>query len=119
MSRNPNRMQEAVTKLMGRLQTCASVIVSITTSQGLPVASIISATPGRTPYEILDGGVVVPYESHDFTIAVSLMGGAIPTSGWVITDAAGRRYVVSMPGKMNVYESFQGIAYKIHTKAVS
>ena len=79
----------------------------------------ITATTGRTPYDIIDGGVVVPYESHDFTIAVSLMGGRTPTSGWIITDAAGRKFVVSIPGNMNVYESFQGIAYKIHSKAVS
>ncbi len=63
--------------------------------------------------------MIVPYESHDFTITVSLMNGLTPTSGWIINDAAGRKFVVSMPGKMNVYESFQGIAYKIHAKAVS
>ena len=117
MSRNPNRMQEAVTNLMGRLQTCASV--TVTYAQGSTSLPNISATPGRTPYEILDGGVVVPYESHDFIIATADMQGLTPKSGDIITDAAGGRYVVSMPGKMNVYESFQGIAYKIHTKAVS
>ena len=119
MARNPNRMQEAVTKLIGTFQACASITVSIADAVGNPLLSNIAATPGRTPFEILDGGVIVPYESHDFTIAVSLMGGRVPTSGWIITDAAGRKFVVSMPGKMNVYESFQNIAYKIHTKAVT
>ena len=119
MSRNPNRMQEAVTTLIGKFQANASITVSIADAAGNPLLTNIAATPGRTPYETLDGGVVVPYESHDFTIAVSLMGGLIPISGWIITDATGRKFVVSMPGKMNVYESFQGIAYKIHAKAVT
>ena len=117
MSRNPNRMQEAVTTLMGRFKTCASVL--ITYAQASTTLTGIAATPGRTPYEIIDGGVVVPYESHDFTIAVADMGGLTPKSGDTITDANGRKYIVSMPGKMNVYESFAGIAFKIHTKAVS
>ncbi len=117
MARNPNRMQEAVTKLMGNFQGHASVVVSY--KQDTTSIHGIAATPDRTPFEIMEGNVVVPYESHDFIIAVADLQGFKPTSGDTITDAAGRKFIVSMPGKMNVYESFQGIAYKIRTKAVS
>jgi len=118
VARNSNRMLEAVAKMTSVLQACASI--TVTYAQGFEVRAGIAATPGRTPYEILEGGVVVPYESHDFAIAVVLLDGLTPKSGDIITDdTTGRKFVVSMPGKMNVYESFQGIAYKIHTKAVT
>ena len=116
MARNPNRMQEAVTKLMGQFQTSASVVV--TYAQGSTSLPGIAATPSRNEYPVMDGGVLITYESHDFIIAVADMGGLTPRSSDTITDATGRKFIVSMPGKMNVYESFQGIAYKIHTKAV-
>jgi hypothetical protein len=110
-------MQEAVTKLTNAFNACASI--TVTYAQGFTTLTGISATQGRTPYEILDGGVVVPYESHDFIIAVADLAGLTPKSNDTITDSSDRRFIVSMPGKMNVYESFAGIAYKIHTKAVT
>ena len=123
MARIANRMQEAVTRLAAVFKANASIVVNIDDATGLRLVTTIAATPGRTPYEILDGGVIVPYESHDFIIAVADLNGNVPASGWTITDCTngpnGRKFIVSMPGKMNVYESFQGIAYKIHTKAVS
>jgi hypothetical protein len=117
MARNPNRMQEAVAKLAGAFKASASVLVSYT--QDAEVITGVSATEFRTPYEILDGGVVMTYESHDFAIMVADLPGITPKSGDKITDANGRNFIVSMPGKMNVYEIFQGIEYKIHSKAVS
>ena len=55
-------MQEAVTKLTGVFQSYASIMVSIDDATGLRLVTNIAATPGRTPYDILDGGVIVPYE---------------------------------------------------------
>ena len=57
MTRNPNRMQEAVTTLMNRFQTSASVLVTYT--QGATVLSGIAATESRWLYETIEGGVVV------------------------------------------------------------
>jgi len=113
-------MQEAVAKLAGNFKACASIVVSyLQIGDSETLLAGISATPFRTPYEVIEGGVMVTIEVHDFVISVEDMEGLIPKSGDTITDANGRKFIVSMPGKMNVYESFQGIAYKIHTKAVS
>lgn len=117
MARNPNRMQEAVSKVAGTFKTSASILVTYT--QDSTVITDVSATEFRTPYEILDGGVLITYESQDFAIMVADLPGITPKSGDKITDANGRNFIVSMPGKMNVYEIFQGIEYKIHSKAVS
>jgi len=117
MARNPNRMQEAVTTLMSRFQGYASIVIAY--QQGTTTLTGIDATQYRTPYEIIQGGVVITCEVHDFVVSVADMQGLTPTSGDTITDAGGRKYIVSMPDKSNVYESFQGLALRIHTKAVS
>lgn len=120
MARNPNRMIEAIEKLTSNFNSCASILVTYSQiGDGETRLTGIAATPFRTPYDVMDGGVIITVEIHDFVISVSNMDGLIPKSGDTITDLYGRKYIVSMPGKMNVYESFQGIAYKIHTKAVS
>ena len=63
--------------------------------------------------------MVVPYESHDFFIPIADLSPLTPKSGDSIVDDAGRQYVVSMPAGMNVYETFAGTEFCIHTKAVS
>lgn len=119
MARNPNRMQEAVDILMGRFQQSASVVV--TYSDGSVTIPGISATVGRTRFEVEAGGVMIAHESRDYLIAQADLVSAgvqmIPRSGAHITEADGRVYEVAIPKPYNVYESIgpASTVFKIHT----
>jgi hypothetical protein len=122
MARNPNRMQEAVDTLMSKFVQAAAVVITYT--HGATVITGLSATVGRTPFEISDGAVMIAYESRDYLIAKAdlVYAGAqlTPASGDRITDG-GRVYEVSIPKPLNVFESIgpDGTVFKIHTKAVT
>ena len=123
MSRNPNRMQEAVDTLMDKFTQAASIVVTYV--QGATTITGLSATVGRTPFEVSSGAVVIAYESRDYIIAkadlVTSNGTPItPKTGDRITDG-GRVYEVSIPQPLAVYESIgpNGSVLKIHTKAVT
>lgn len=123
MTRNANRMQEAVDHLMARFGQAASVTISYTRGDMTIVG--LAATVGRTPFEVMDGDVLTAYESRDYLIAKDDLasGGLqlVPESGDLIADADGRVYVVSVPKPMHVYESIGPFSsvYKIHTKAIA
>ena len=120
MARNPNRMIEAVEKLASDLNVHASILVAYT--QGATTLTDVLATVGRTPFEVMDGEVMIAYESRDYIIRAAdlAVGGTriIPASGDTITEADGKVYEVSVPKPLNVYESFgpTGTVLKIHTK---
>jgi len=119
MTRNPNRMQEAVDRLMGKFQKSAAVIVSY--SRGAMIITGILATVGRTPFDVVQGDVMIAHESRDYMIArADLVSGGtpmIPMNGDRITEADGRIYEVSIPKPYNVYESMgpDSTVFKIHT----
>lgn len=119
MARNPNRMQEATDRLMGRMQQSASVLV--TYCDGATTIPNIMATVGRTPFMVESGGVMIAHESRDYLIAkaVLVIGGnqLIPRNGCRIREPDGRVYEVSVPKPYNVYESIgpAGTVFKIHT----
>jgi hypothetical protein len=123
MSRNPNRMQEATDRLMEKFQQTAAVVISYT--NGSTVITGIEATVGRTPFEVMDGAVLIAYESRDYLITkADLVSGGTqltPASGDKITEADGRVYVVSVPKPNYVYESVgpAGTVFKIHTKGLT
>ena len=120
MTRNPNRMQEATDRLMSRFNLCASVMISY--NRGGIVIDWIMATVGRTPFDVVDGPVMIAHESRDYIIAkadlVTADGEQLtPASGDRITEADGRVYEVSVPKPFNVYESMGpgGSVFKLHT----
>ena len=122
MTRNPNRMQEAVDVLLGRLQGYATV--SITYTRGAQSVTLL-ATVGRTPFQVMDGEVVIAYESRDYILPAAdlTFDGTTPVkpaSGDLISDG-GRTYEVTVPKPLNVFESIgpNGSVLKIHTKAIS
>ena len=116
MTRNPNRMQEAVDLLQSKFAVNAGVVVSY--SRGAVVLTGITATVGRTPFEVSDGQVMLGYESRDYMILKADIDPWIPHNGDLVTEANGRVYEVAMPKPMNVYESMgpDGTVFKIHTK---
>jgi hypothetical protein len=122
-ARDPNRMNEAVTKLAGVFADNAGM--TITYAQG-NVSVTLTATVGRTPFQVLDGEVMIAYESRDFIVQaadfVNSQGTPIvPASGDTVTDVSGKVYVVAAPKPLNVYESIgqDGTVLSIHTKGVS
>ena len=124
MSRNPNRMQEAVDTLMDKFTQAASIVVTYV--QGATTITGLSATVGRTPFEIEEGGVLTSYESRDYIVAAgdfiddTTGQPVVPASGCLITETvSGTVYTVTAPKPMNVYESIgpDGSVLKIHTKA--
>jgi hypothetical protein len=125
MARTTNRMQEAVEKLAANFKLVAYNTVTYTpASTGVAITGI-SATVGRTPYEISDGISTIAYESRDFFIAqADLVDGSgnelTPTNGDRITDVA-HVYEVSIPKPLNLFERIgpSGSMLKIHTKAVT
>lgn len=119
-TRNANRMQEAVETVMARFKDYAGV--TITYVNGNQQIAGIVATVGRTPFEVLDGPVMVAHESRDYLIdkadLVTDEGEQwIPVGGHRIVEADGRVYEVAMPKPFNVYESIgpTGTVLKIHT----
>lgn len=119
MVRNPNRMQEATDRLMGRFQLNASILVSY--SRGTTIISGISATKGSTPFQLFDGPVMTAYESTHFIInAADLASFNEPMSGDIITEPDGSRSVASVPASFNLYESIGplGSVLKIHTVGI-
>ena len=124
MTRNPNRMAEAVERLAARFASHASVKINYL--RGPVVVNGLDATVGRTPFEVIDGGVLTVFECRDYIVSAAAMvnpdtGEAVlPASGALITEVAtGRRYSVAAPEGENVYESIgpAGTVLKIHTKA--
>ena len=123
MTRNANRMQEAVDLLMADFQDNAATIV--TYSRGAATISGISVTVGRTPYEVMEGEMLVAYESRDYFVkkADLVASGVelIPAAGDRITEANGHIYEVMVPKPFNVYECIgaDNSVLKIHTKGLS
>jgi hypothetical protein len=115
-------MNEAVTKLAGVFGANAGTL--ITYARG-SVSVTLMSTVGRTPFEVMDGEMMIAYESRDFIVQAAdlvLNGSAvIPASGDTITDAAGNVYEVAVPKPLYVYESIgaDGTVLKIHTKRKS
>jgi hypothetical protein len=116
-------MQEAVDTLIAKFQSSASVL--ITYSRGAMILADVSATVGRTPYDVMSGEIMTAYESRDYMILKADLISAgvqiVPASGDLITEADGRVYEVSVPQGLYLYESIgpSGTVYKIHTKAVA
>ena len=112
----PNRMSAAVAKLASVFSTDAGVTVSYTA--GTTVLAGLTATPSRTPYEVMDGQALTTYESRDYIIAAADLAGIEPAQGHRITEADGTAYQVAAPAGMNVYERIGPTAsvYRIHTK---
>jgi hypothetical protein len=120
--RTSNRMQEAVEKLAAVFQQAAAV--TITYTQGSITLAGISATVGRTPFEVSDGISTIAYESRDYIVAKADLvdeseNQLTPASGDRIADNGGV-YEVSVPKPLNVFERIgpTGSILKIHTKAV-
>jgi hypothetical protein len=114
-------MTEAVARLAGVFAVNASDLITYT--QGQTTISDLKATIGRTPFEVMDGEVMIAYESRDYIVsAADMVDGngdpVIPASGDTITDADGTVREVSVPKPLNVYESIgpTGAVLKIHTK---
>ena len=124
MTRNANRMQEAVDRLSSRFGGYTAV-PSITYTRGNDSVIILDATVGRTPFQIVDGDVMIAYESRDYIVpaaSLSFDGGTTlvrPAGGDLISDG-GRTYEVAVPKPLNVFESIGpgGSVLKIHTKAI-
>lgn len=113
-------MQEATDRLMARFQGNAAIVVSY--ARGATTISGISATAGRTPFQLSDGNVVIAYESRDYIINSSDIASlGNPASGDIVTEANGRTYEVSIPKPLAVYESIgpAGTVFKIHTKGIT
>ena len=112
-------MQEAADRLLATFQQNAAVIVSYTRGGSTLVG--INATVGRTPFEVVEGSVMITRESRDYIIArtdLAIDGDMFaPASGDRITEADGRVYEVAAPRGFNVYESIgpDGTVLKIHT----
>lgn len=105
--------------LAKRYGQVASITVSYT--DGVAALTGIPATVGRTPFDVLEGSVMVAYESRDYIIKAAYLTfnglQLIPRNGARITEADGRVYEVSAPQGFNVYESIgpDGTVFKIHT----
>ena len=118
MARNANRMQEATDRLSGRLASFAGTAITYARG-GSSVA--LTATVGRTPFEVQEGMVWLEYDSRDFMIATAslILNGSVtlPASGDTITDPTGT-YMVSVPSPLSLYESIgpDGTVLKIHTR---
>jgi hypothetical protein len=124
MTRNPNRMQEAVDKLMGNFATSASV--EIVYSRGTDTTDTITATVGRTPFDLTaPASTRIAFERRDYILkAIELdfgSGPVTPASGDIITEASGRTYEVAADHPRAVFESIgpDSTVLKIHTKAMS
>lgn len=124
MTRVANRMQEATDRLMDRFVSHASILVDY--KNGAEEATGVSATVGRTPFEMDDGGVLVAYESRDYILAVADLvddttgDPIVPASGATITEQETEKaFSVAAPKGVNVYETIgpNGSVFKIHTKA--
>jgi hypothetical protein len=104
---------------MDRFQNFAAVTISYV--RGDTQIDGISATVGRTPYDVVEGDVMVSHESRDYIVnRADLVDGAtqlIPINGDRIIEADGRIYEVSMPKRFNIFESMgpDGKVLKIHT----
>ncbi len=119
MSRNPNRMIEAVQILTARFQAFASILV--TYQQGATTITGIPATPGRTFFDVMIGEVMTAYESRPYSVETSLLNGLTPQNGDIITEPNGRQYEVAVPKGLNLFEKIgpTGSTLMIHTKAMS
>ena len=124
MAQNPNKMQEAVDRLSGQLGVGAgTAIVYSRVIAGQTVSVSLTATVGRTPFEVQDGNAWIAYESRDFIVEAAklILNGAVtlPQAGDKITDSTGD-YGVTVPKPLYLYESIgpDGTVLKIHTKKV-
>jgi len=115
-------MQEATDRLMASFQKSAGITISY--SRGTMIIAGITATVGRSPYNIMDGDVMIAYESRDYIIKKSDLQLAglqfTPQSGDRITESDGGVYEVSIPKPLNVFESIgpDGTVFRIHTKGI-
>ena len=118
--RETNRMQEAVDRLMDRLQEYASVTITYMRGPNV-IASGIRATVGRTPFEVQDGEIWTAFESRDYLLAKEDIGVEPASADIIIEESNGRKYEVSVPKPLFVFESIgpHGSVYKIHTKGIS
>jgi len=114
-----NRMQEATDRLMCVFQKHAAVLVSYQQG-GITIPNVL-ATVGRTPFDVVDGEVMLAHESRDYIIKKSdlfVSGVQItPASGDRITEEDGRIYEVSIPKPFFVLENIgpAGSVFKVYT----
>ena len=113
-------MQIAADKLIGDFQDYAAVTVTITRGSSITIEDV-TATVGRTPYDIIDGDAMISMETRDYFIEkTDYVNGSTqlyPQQGDRITEDDGRIYEVSCPKGDNVYEALgpDGGIFKIHT----
>ena len=108
-------MQEAADVLMETFQQHTSVVIAY--SAGAQVLPSIRATPGRTYFEVEQGGVMVAVETRSYVLAAADLGGLVPASGHRITEEDGTVYEVACPRGFNVFERMgpNRTMLKIHT----
>jgi hypothetical protein len=115
-------MQGAVDQLAARFGQQASIL--ITYSDGVNTIAGIPATPERTPYEAMEGNVIVLHESRDYIFPASYLAQAKPSPiveparGHTITEPDGTKYDVMRIKGENAYERIgpNRTVLKIHTK---
>jgi hypothetical protein len=82
------RLADAVARMRERLEQTASTPISYRIA-GVPVSSIVSAVPGRTPFVQDDGhGVIVRRESRDYLISAAQVGAIVPAAGHRIVEGS-------------------------------
>ena len=115
-----NRMQEAVDMLMEKFQENAAVFITYM-RESMVIASGIKATVGRTPFEVQDGEIWTAFESRDYLLAKEDIGTEPASGDIIIEEDSGRKYEVSVPKPLFVFESIgpNGSVYKIHTKGLA
>ena len=120
MTRNPDRMAEAVTKQLAVNAGYASA--TITYSRGSAGVGGLAATIMRTLNEISDGQVIVASESRDYILASALLviDGVLitPRCGDRITEQSGKVYEVTALKPLDCFETVGPTdeVIKIHTK---
>ena len=119
-ARPRNRMVEAVSLLADVF--VGNAAITITYMQGDKTVAGIQATVGTQTYEVLDGDVMISYESREYILRTAdlVSGGqaVVPRGGDRITEDNGKVYEVSVPKPLHVFQSIgpTGAVLKIRTK---
>ena len=119
-ARPRNRMIEAVSRLADVF--VGNAAITITYTQGDKTVAGIQATVGTQTYDVLDGDVMISYESREYLVrAADLVSGGqaiVPRGGDRITEDNGKVYEVSVPKPLHVFQSIgpTGAVLKIRTK---
>jgi len=117
MTRNANRMAEAIEKLTGDFASCANS--PITYLRGSDVIAGLDSTISRGGCEVLEGEVPIVHEFVDYIVSAAGLGIAfVPARGDRIIDQTGATYEVTAPPPMHVFDRIgpAGTMMKIHTK---